>query len=619
MSDLERLKSLLLLPERGDIAQLQARLDSVDQARAALPVDLPSLLEQAQRTGAPGRLGKAIAGPVADALAEAVSHRRQSIVDALFPIIMPAIRKAIAESLRVLSTDINSLLESSFTPRGIRWRIESWRTGVPYAQIAIKGSLRYRVDHLLLIQRDTGLVLDRESAADLPDLDGDAIAGMLTAIGDFVRDSVAAEGGDSLTSATVGEYLLWVLEGPRAKLAAFIRGVPPESLKNELQTRLEGLHARFGDELALDPEQLVGLPEIKDALTPDDLRSSEPTPMSSSGSLRTVWILLAVVLLIALSWLAISWRWQVRLDAAEARLRTWPGFHLTAMQSRTWRSVSVEGLLDPIASPPLPMLRDELFPDQNVMLNTRGYFSTDPEMAALRLRGLLAAPASVDIKIIDGVASLYGDASVVWRDGLRHELALLAGINRIDSSQLRADLAASVVDAIGMPAGVTITRGESGWLLTGSSDSTWRKSLSGLLKRYPEFGVIDDSAFVVSEMESLDRINARLLQMPVRFVAGTVMVAGGEAAIDEYRQHLDEARQLARKLGKRLIVDVHGLNDVPGTDGQNADVRQRRAEFLVERLRADDGELIGFEIHADATLLVATIRSRAVLAQMRFE
>ena len=154
-------------------------------------------------------------------------ENRQVIVDVLFPVIGPAIRKAIAEALRNLVADLNGAIESSFTPRGIRWRIEAWRSGVPYAQIVLKHTLNYGIDHVFLIERDSGLVLDRESAPHLPDLDADAIAGMLTAIGEFVRDSVGRDGGGTLDSARVGEHLLWVVQGPRANLACFIHGVPP--------------------------------------------------------------------------------------------------------------------------------------------------------------------------------------------------------------------------------------------------------------------------------------------------------------------------------------------------------------------------------------------------------
>ena len=104
---------------------------------------------------------------------------------------------------------LSRALDASLSGRGLRWRIESWRTGMPYAQVVLKHTLRYRIDHLFLIEAGSGLVIHRESAPELSDLDSDAVAGMLTAIQQFVRDSVGTEAA-TLDVASVGEHLLWV-------------------------------------------------------------------------------------------------------------------------------------------------------------------------------------------------------------------------------------------------------------------------------------------------------------------------------------------------------------------------------------------------------------------------
>jgi hypothetical protein len=621
VSELERLKSLLLTPERERIQQLDQQLDALQQSRDRLPADLPGLLEQAHRQSVPGRMGRAIAEPVADALGEAVSRRRQSVVDALFPVIMPAIRRAIAEYLRVLSADINRLLESSFTPRGLGWRLQSLRTGVPYAEIAIKHSLRYRVDYLLLIQSESGLVLDRERAADVPELDSDAISGMLNAIGDFVRDSVAGAEGDRLSSATVGEHLLWVLEGPRAKLAAFIRGVPPESLKQELQARLESVHARFGDDLALAPEQIAGLPEIKDALTPDDLRSSQQPGDSAPAAASTLglWlILLLVVVLVGGLWMA-SWRWDQRLAAAELRLRQWPGFHLAEIDSDRWRAVRLRGLLDPLADSPLDSLRTTEFPDAELSLDVRGYISTDPEIAERRLRLLLSLPKSVDVEISAANIRLTGAAGIALKNRLKPELLALASAGTLDTTGLRWDLAASVGDMIGVPESVQVLRTDAGWTISGSVDADWRDRLEALLHEYPDFGTVDRSALQLREVGVLDDINRRMLANPVPFIAGTALSDDAAAHIDVLAGLIVEASAVAARMQKKLVVDIFGINDSSGTEEQNAALRRERAQFLQEQLQRRLRLQLEYRLHAESTALVVTIRSRAALAQLRFQ
>lgn len=621
MSELERLKSLLLKPERELLERLDEHTASLQQSLDQLPVDLPQLLERAQLAAEPGRLGRALAEPVADALGEAVSKRRQSIVDALFPVIMPAIRRAIAEYLRVLSADINRLLESSFTPRGIGWRIESWRSGVPYAEIAIKRSLRYRVEYLLLIQSESGLVLDRERAADVPALDSDAIAGMLTAIGDFVRDSVAGAEDDRLSSATVGEHLLWVIEGPRAKLAAFIRGVPPESLKAELQARLESVHARFGDDLSLDIERISGLPEIHDALTPDDLRSSQdldatgPAASSSTG----LWLIGLVLFLVLAAWLLASWRWNERVEGAEARLKQWPGFFLAEIVADRWQGVQVRGLLDPLADSPLDSLRQGEFTDIAVSLDVQGFISTHPDMRARRFRAAFDLPDSVVVVPSTSGMGLSGSASIALRDRFLPERLALLDIGDLDLSELRWDLAASLRESIGIPDGVVVEHTGSTWRLAGSVAAQWRARLKLWLKEYPEFGAVELSDLEVKELGELELLNQQMLAHLVVFVDGTRSTGEANEHIDALVRLIRSARSLAQTADQSLVVEIFGINDATGSTAQNAALREQRARFLQEKLQQRLEFVPNFRLHAESTALVATIRSRAALAQLRLE
>jgi hypothetical protein len=202
-----------------------------------LPPELVTLLHNDD-----GRIADALVKPLSRSLAEAVRQQPQSIVDALFPVIGPSIRKAIVEAMRDLIGNLNQAVESSLTLQGLRWRIEARRSGVPYVQVVLRHSMRFHIEHLFLIEPRSGLVLHHESAPDLPEIDADAVAGMLSAINDFVRDSVAHDSRSALNSASVGEHVLWLIEAPRANLACFIRGAPPLALQAALALRLEQWH-----------------------------------------------------------------------------------------------------------------------------------------------------------------------------------------------------------------------------------------------------------------------------------------------------------------------------------------------------------------------------------------
>src|SRR5262249_59213241 len=110
-----------------------------------------------KRSARDRQLGIALAPTVENAIRESVRRNPREIATAIFPVLGPAIRKAIAETMSGLVNTINRAIEHSLTPQGIRWRFESWRTGVPFAQIVMRHSLVYRVEQVLLVHAETAL------------------------------------------------------------------------------------------------------------------------------------------------------------------------------------------------------------------------------------------------------------------------------------------------------------------------------------------------------------------------------------------------------------------------------------------------------------------------------
>lgn len=424
MSDYERLRSLLLAPE-------QAALERLRVAAATLPQRLPELLEELERGERREALHRALAPVVAAALDDAVRRDRRRIVDALFPVIGPAIRRSIAEALRGFVADLNRALEHSLTPRGIAWRIESWRSGVPFAQVVMKHSLRYRIDHLFLIERESGLLLHRHSAPDLPDLDADAIAGMLTAIADFVRDSVRADEDAGLASATVGEHLLQLVEGPSAVLACFIRGVPPAALVQRLRAALEDLHR--ARDAQPEPEGFDWDAAAGHAFESPLLEARARAPTAAPAR----WpVLLLVLALLALSAAWARDRWQ-RVDAA-ARLRAAvqasPGWEwLELERDARWR---LRVLRDPDAAPVAEVLAAARLDAAAVRVEERPFLSLHAPLVARRAQRALAPPAGVELGFDAGVLRIRGRAPAEWVRGLEERARLLPGVVELDRAGL---------------------------------------------------------------------------------------------------------------------------------------------------------------------------------------
>ena len=91
----------------------------------------------------------------------------------------------------------------------MQWRWEALRTGRPYAEIVVLRSLLYRVEQVFLIHRESGLLLQHVAARvrrrRLETKDPEMVSGMLTAIQDFVHDSVSGTEGENLETIRMGD------------------------------------------------------------------------------------------------------------------------------------------------------------------------------------------------------------------------------------------------------------------------------------------------------------------------------------------------------------------------------------------------------------------------------
>lgn len=563
MGDHERLKQLIVGDELAELGAQARRVAVLEANHADLAHQLPTLLGEAQQGKGRHRLAQALAAPVADALGAAVQSQRDTIVEALFPVIGPAIRKAIAEAMRDFNDSFNRALESSFTPRGLRWRIESWRTGLPYAQVAMRHALRYRLDHLFLIDRNSGLVLARVSAPDLADLDADAIAGMLTAIGDFVRDSVGnGEDRGSLDSASVGEHLVWVLPGPRANLAAFVRGAPPAELRTLLRERLEQIHAWLGDAPQTIQElTLATQTQLHESLRLDRIEVDALAQASAhTASVPRRWPLLLLALLALALLVGWEWRqrqWQGRLDAVTQALSNWPGLHLDRVDGDIGERIRVRGLIDAAAPPPHADIRALLPPGIELQLDLRGYISTDDAIVLRRARRLLVPPAGVESAVQAGVLNLSGEADAAWAARAREQAERVPGVTAVDTSLLRiANDAQAALRA------------------------EWDRrvqALPGLRVHFLRETAQRDTAELPALLASVQRLHelAPQVQMPLR-------------------------------------LQCRGHNDELGTSATNSELRERRARWLCAELRNAGVPAASLQAETDeATTNPPTIGERA--------
>ena len=378
------------------------------------------------------RLANALTPTVEKTLTLSVQRNPKPIVDAIFPIIGPSIRRSIREALKSMMDSVNSVLENSFSPKSIQWRIEAMSSGRSFSEVVLAHTLNYRVEQLFLIDRDTGVLIHHLYADAVAVKDGDIVSGMLSAVQSFVRNSLDVEQNAMLESLEIDGLEVLIEAGPKAILAAVIRGIPGQEVKKVLQELIEALHLQYGYLLdAYDGDTSLCEPILPLLQTGMITRYKQKQSSRPVGS----WVLTGVLIALFFVWLALSLINQQRWKSYLTILQQEPGIVVTESR-RSWGTWYIEGLRDPLAADPTDFLQTVALSEDKVVASWEHYLAMDSAIVIQRIRRQLDVPTEVRMTLDNGVLYLSGQADANWAREARERSPFLIGLSGYDDSQL---------------------------------------------------------------------------------------------------------------------------------------------------------------------------------------
>ena len=430
----EKLRHLILAPEQEDLARLRDRVENPEKRATDLSAVLPEAIELRRQQGGEDALGAALTPTVETALRESVRKDPTTLADALFPVMGPAIRRSIVQTLRQMFDSFNEAMEQSLSLRGLQWRFEALRTGRPFAEIVLVHSLVFRVEQVFLIHKKTGLPLCHVVAPSAAMEDPGLVSGMLSAIQDFVRDSFHAPQGEAIAKLQVGEFEVWVEEGPQAVVAAVIRGMAPAAYRPVLVEAVERVHRKFAQQLQKFEGETGPFAAATDDLTPClEVRYREKQSMRR----RPYLVVLACVLaaLLGAWWIAGTLRnraWQAYAET----LRQQPGIVVTSAARHHGHFV-IAGLRDPLSADPQTLLRTTTKLDaREAEFHWGAYYALDDPILQQRVAMALQPPPGVNLSVTDGILRAHGIAPDEWFASFASRAAMIPGIRNVDASDL---------------------------------------------------------------------------------------------------------------------------------------------------------------------------------------
>ena len=517
------MRQLIIGPEREALRRLRERVANPSLRTEDVSEVVAESIHRRREQSGDEALSAALSPTIETALRESVRKDPGTLADALFPVMGPAIRRSILETLRSFLESFNQVLDQSLSWQGLKWRVEALRTGRSFTEVALLHSLVFRVEQVFLIHKRTGLPIGQVVAPAVAMQDPSLVSGMLSAIQDFVRDSFHAEQGQGINRLQVGELEVWIEDGPYAILAAVIRGVPPRILRERMAECLEDIHREFSERLERfdgDTAPFAAVPHVLSCCLDAKFKEEPRRP-------RYAYAWVTGGLLFCLLGGFLGWReWQFhRWNQLASTLRAQPGFVLTSFGRGNGR-FTFYGLRDPLAADPLGFVQAAQLNPARAEFHWAAYYALDDAIVQQRAASILAPPPGVTLTVKEGVLRLAGTPTAKWMSDLRARALLVPGIRGVE-----------------IPLEISPER---------LSFSETRDAVQNTVVKFP----LASATLSVSEHNSLRELSAELKSL------------------------LESAPALHTK----VRVEVVGHSDTTGAEAANQNLSQRRADRVASEL-----------------------------------
>jgi len=401
MSQIDELRELLVGNDSQLLHELIERIENVEQRARDVAEVLPAAIDE--RVSADEQLVDALKEPVSLGLKKAIRNEPDAYAEILYPVMAPSIRRAIAQALSSMMTTINKTIEAATSAQSIRYRIESWRTGVPHAELMLRRSAKYKVEHVYLIDRDTGF----------------------SRLTDFKSEQQSEK------------HSTWIVHGSSMMLACVILGDAPERLRNKLYDTLDGIHVDFANESAAFDGDSSIFGDVNQHIDPLVELNDKTLAEEKSGIIKVMFPILFFLAFVALCLYAFD-RYSTT-STVEHFMQETPGIAVTSVY---WDEdqVVVEGLQDPDALIPYDILNEEGIPEDVIRMQTIPFRSLEYSMELQRFKSEFQLPSGLQFGGGDGRITLSGEAPFSWLQENELRLRQLSADHRLDISALSASL-----------------------------------------------------------------------------------------------------------------------------------------------------------------------------------
>jgi len=215
-SELETLKELLLAEELEQLKKLESKVKTLDfEAK-----DDATIMKR-----------------VTPAISRGISESKETMIDALYPIMGGMISKYVTQAIKEMMETINKKIESGLSFERYKRKVKAKLTGVSETELLMEESSDATILSLFVIQKESSLLIAEAHLEDQEIDDAHMVASMASAIKDFINDWVQNdEAGSEVQILSYGNATLYIESAGSVFIIAFLDAEPDYEKRAEINT-----------------------------------------------------------------------------------------------------------------------------------------------------------------------------------------------------------------------------------------------------------------------------------------------------------------------------------------------------------------------------------------------
>ncbi len=213
-NELAELKELLLADELDQIKELKSKVDILDFEAQ----DDATIMKR-----------------VTPAISRGIADNKETMIDALYPIMGGMISKYVTQAIKELMETINKKIESGLSFDNYKRKAKAKLSGVSETEILLGESSASIISSIFVIHKESSLLIAEVHLEDKAIDDAHMVASMASAIKDFINDWIKNnEFHNEVQILTYGNATLYIESAGSVYIVAFLDAEPKYEQRSEI-------------------------------------------------------------------------------------------------------------------------------------------------------------------------------------------------------------------------------------------------------------------------------------------------------------------------------------------------------------------------------------------------